>query len=210
MLFLIMTEGVGMQRGHTLTGHPSTLTPRRKLWTGVAIYLREKGLNSFLTAQMARFKIPTAMVQIHVHPRTQSINHLSSQRRQQVARTACCFFSHRGHTLQAAHHFTPRKHCIVTKQLTIQSILSETFLKFRFQFVLDYRDEVRHIHHQSFSIAITAFSLMTSLTDDGLKFRIREMPRTDTLILHDLSALPLCPSNCLIRDILSIAKDKKP
>lgn len=87
-----------MQRGHTLTGHPSTLTPRRKLWTGAAIYLRRKGLNSFFTAQMARFKIPTAMVQIHVRPRTQSINHPSSRRRQQVARTICCFFASWTHT----------------------------------------------------------------------------------------------------------------
>lgn len=76
-----LTEGVGMRRGHTQTGHPSTSIPRRKLWTGVVVWPRGKDSNSSLTAQMVKSRIPTVMVLIHVLPRTRRINHPSSQRR---------------------------------------------------------------------------------------------------------------------------------
>lgn len=61
----------------TQTGLQSTLIQRRKQWSGVATWQRGKGLNLFLTAQMVRFKIPTAMEITHVHPRTPGIKHFS-------------------------------------------------------------------------------------------------------------------------------------
>lgn len=61
----------------TQTGLQSTLIQRRKQWSGVATWQRGKGLNLVLTAQMVRFKIPTAMEITHVHPRTPGIKHFS-------------------------------------------------------------------------------------------------------------------------------------
>ena len=64
-----------MRRGHTRTEPQNTSTQRRKPWTGVVTWPRGKGSNSFLTEQMARFRTPTAMAMIPIHPRTRSINH---------------------------------------------------------------------------------------------------------------------------------------
>ena len=74
-MFQILIEVVGMPRDHTLTEFQNTLTPRKKPWTGVVTWPRRKGWNSFLMAQMVKFKIPTAMVQTRIHPRIPNINH---------------------------------------------------------------------------------------------------------------------------------------
>lgn len=82
-----LKRSVAESEGHRIVFHNLSLTvmrkeihivsnPNRGGWDAKNL-TRGKGLNLFLTAQMVRFKIPTAMEITHVHPRTPGIKHFS-------------------------------------------------------------------------------------------------------------------------------------
>ncbi len=66
-----------MQKGPIQTERQSTLTRKRKQWSGAAILQKRKGSNLSPMGKMARSRIPTAMVMIRVRPRTKNTNQTS-------------------------------------------------------------------------------------------------------------------------------------
>lgn len=114
-----------MRKGLTRTEFQGTSKRRRKRWTGVANQPRRKGSNLFLMAQMARFKIPTVMVLIHVPQRTPDINRIFLCM-WQVVPTACCWFFHFRH-LQGLQPYSNIGACYHTLYQYYQIVCADIF-----------------------------------------------------------------------------------
>ena len=66
-----------MRKDLTPTEPRNILIQKKRPWSGVVILPIRKDWNSFLMAQMEKFKIPTVMVLIHVRLRTPGTNSIS-------------------------------------------------------------------------------------------------------------------------------------